>query len=61
MTDTPRGGDASALLRCEDIVQEFRVRRRSAFGTATVAAVSGVSISVPRGQTYALVGETGSG
>jgi oligopeptide/dipeptide ABC transporter ATP-binding protein len=61
MTDTPQGGDASPLLRCEDIVQEFRVRRRSAFGIATVAAVSGVSISIPRGQAYALVGETGSG
>jgi oligopeptide/dipeptide ABC transporter ATP-binding protein len=60
MTDTPRTGD-DPLLRCDDIVQEFRVRRSGAFGTATVSAVSNVSISVPRGQIYAIVGETGSG
>ena len=60
MTGTPRSGD-DPLLRCEGIVQEFRVRQRGAFGTATVSAVSDVSISVARGQTYAIVGETGSG
>jgi len=60
MTDTPRTGD-DPLLLCEDIVQEFRVRRRGAFGSATVSAVSHVSVSVARGQTYAIVGETGSG
>jgi oligopeptide/dipeptide ABC transporter ATP-binding protein len=60
MTGTPRSGD-DPLLRCESIVQEFRVRRRGALGTATVSAVSDVSISVARGRTYAIVGETGSG
>ncbi len=60
MTDTTRAGD-EPLLRCEDIVQEFRVRRRGAFGTSAVSAVSDVSVSVARGRTYAIVGETGSG
>jgi oligopeptide/dipeptide ABC transporter ATP-binding protein len=60
MTGTPQAGPGP-LLSCEDIVQEFRVRRRGGFGTATVTAVSHVSIAVPRGQTYAIVGETGSG
>jgi oligopeptide/dipeptide ABC transporter ATP-binding protein len=60
MTDIPRTGD-DPLLRCEDIVQEFRVRRHGSFGLATVSAVSNVSISIAPGQTYAIVGETGSG
>jgi oligopeptide/dipeptide ABC transporter ATP-binding protein len=60
MTGTPRTGD-DPLLRCEDIVQEFRVRRHGTFGMASVSAVSDVSVSVDRGQTYAIVGETGSG
>jgi oligopeptide/dipeptide ABC transporter ATP-binding protein len=60
MTDTPPTGD-DPLLRCEDIVQEFRVRRHGSFGMATVSAVSDVSVSVGRGEVYALVGETGSG
>jgi len=60
MTDTPQASQ-DPLLLCEDIVQEFRVRRRGGFGTATVSAVSHVSVVVPRGQTYAIVGETGSG
>lgn len=49
------------MLECEDVVQEFRVPRRGSLGRATVSAVSGVSLSIARGQTYAIVGETGSG
>lgn len=48
------------VLQCEDIVQEFRVRRRG-LGRATVSAVAGVSLEISRGETLAIVGETGSG
>jgi len=48
-------------LKVDDLVQEFRVRRRGEATKATVSAVDGVSLEIPVGQTYAIVGETGSG
>jgi oligopeptide/dipeptide ABC transporter ATP-binding protein len=57
---TPAGDD---LVRVENMVKHFPVRtsglvRRT---VGQVQAVDGVSLSIPRGQTLGLVGETGSG
>lgn len=58
--ETTRPG--SALLEVHDLVKDFPVRRglrRRA--RSVVSAVAGVSFTVPRGQTFALVGESGCG
>jgi oligopeptide/dipeptide ABC transporter ATP-binding protein len=56
------GGDATATrLRVTDLVQEFTVKGSRPFARAQVSAVAGVSFSIARGETFALVGETGSG
>ena len=56
------GGDKSpTLLRVTDLVQEFTVKGSRPFARARVSAVAGVSFSIARGETFALVGETGSG
>jgi len=56
------GGDTPpALLRVTDLVQEFTVKGSRPFARARVSAVAGVSFSIARGETFALVGETGSG
>jgi oligopeptide/dipeptide ABC transporter ATP-binding protein len=52
--------ESEPLLVCEDIVQEFTVRKGN-FGHGIVSAVDHVSFSIPRGGTLAIVGETGSG
>jgi peptide/nickel transport system ATP-binding protein len=49
------------LLRVTDLVQEFTVKGSRPFRRARVSAVAGVSFSIARGETFALVGETGSG
>lgn len=49
------------VLECTDVVQEFRVKGPRPFRRAVVSAVAGVSFRVFRGETFALVGETGSG
>jgi peptide/nickel transport system ATP-binding protein len=50
------------VLECVDVVQEFEVRgTRSGGGRAVVSAVDQVTFSVAKGETYAVVGETGSG
>lgn len=66
MTDTASDNGQPALLEVRDLVKHFPVRRsfseilRRAPGRA-VRAVDGVSFRVGRGQTLALVGESGCG
>ena len=55
---SPPAGD---LLQVTDLVQEFTVKGSRPFARARVSAVAGVSFSIARGETFALVGETGSG
>jgi oligopeptide/dipeptide ABC transporter ATP-binding protein len=55
------GGQSPTLLRVTDLVQEFTVKGSRPFARARVSAVAGVSFSIARGETFALVGETGSG
>jgi len=51
--------NAEPILRVTDLVKEFRVRDLGR--SAVVHAVSGVSFHVLRGETLALVGESGCG
>jgi peptide/nickel transport system ATP-binding protein len=52
----------SALLEVNDLKKHFAVRSAPlGFGTALVRAVDGVSFHVERGETLALVGESGCG
>lgn len=51
--------NAEPILRVTDLVKEFRVRELGR--SAVVHAVSGVSFDVQRGETLALVGESGCG
>jgi peptide/nickel transport system ATP-binding protein len=52
----------SALLEVNDLKKHFRVRSgRLGLGSVRVRAVDGVSLSVARGETLALVGESGCG
>ncbi len=58
----PAGATGPAeLLRVTDLVQEFTVKGSRPFRRARVSAVAGVSFSIGHGETFALVGETGSG
>jgi oligopeptide/dipeptide ABC transporter ATP-binding protein len=57
----PEPATAGELLRVTDLVQEFSVKGSKPFQRARVSAVAGVSFSIARGETFALVGETGSG
>ena len=52
---------AGALLQVTDLVQEFTVKGSKPFQRGRVSAVAGVSFGIARGETLALVGETGSG
>jgi oligopeptide/dipeptide ABC transporter ATP-binding protein len=70
MTSTPvseeRAGDAAAdgdvLLQVDNLVKYFPVGSRSLSGKREhVHAVDGVSMTVRQGETYGIVGETGSG
>lgn len=57
-------GDGAAhelVLRCVDLVQEFKVRRAGGRAKGVVSALDHVSFEVNRGETLAIVGETGSG
>ncbi len=52
----------SAMLEVQDLVKDFPIRSGLRRGTrGRVSAVAGVSFTVPRGQTFALVGESGCG
>jgi oligopeptide/dipeptide ABC transporter ATP-binding protein len=57
------GNDAEELVRVENLVKYFPVRGSGLISrtVAHVQAVDGVSLSIPRGQTVGLVGETGCG
>ena len=58
---TTADGD-DVLLRVENVVKYFPVKRSGPFQEKEyVHAVDGVSLSVPRGQTFGVVGETGCG
>jgi oligopeptide/dipeptide ABC transporter ATP-binding protein len=52
---------AGPLLQVTDLVQEFTVKGSKPFQRGRVSAVAGVSFGIARGETLALVGETGSG
>ena len=58
VTDTTAAGQ---LLQVTDLVQEFTVKGSKPFQKGRVSAVAGVSFGIARGETLALVGETGSG
>lgn len=57
----PSSNGTPPVLEFDNVVQEFRVRRRGGYRHGTVSAVAGVSFTIERGATFAIVGETGSG
>src|ERR1700749_4999214 len=58
--DAPDGDDI--LLRVDSLVKHFPIKGTGWFREKEqVHAVDGVSLSVPRGQTFGVVGETGCG
>jgi oligopeptide/dipeptide ABC transporter ATP-binding protein len=58
--NTRPAAQSDDVLRIEDLHVTFSVRRGSA-KKAILTAINGVSLSVPRGQTLGLVGESGCG
>ena len=63
MTTTGDRRDAEPLVRLEHVVKEFRVKSAGIFSRTQerVHAVSDVTLDITRGETLALVGETGCG
>lgn len=61
MTHAPTSTDPEILLEAKDLRQHYTVGGGLFSKAATVKAVSGVSFSVPRGKTLAIVGESGCG
>jgi peptide/nickel transport system ATP-binding protein/oligopeptide transport system ATP-binding protein len=62
MTTNAQAADSDTLLRVENLSVRFSGRTKLFGGRgAEVAAVKGVSFSVPRGGTVGIVGESGSG
>jgi oligopeptide/dipeptide ABC transporter ATP-binding protein len=54
-------GNDDAILRVEDLAVTFRVRHGRAWGKKPLRAVNGVDLSLQRGRTLGLVGESGCG
>jgi oligopeptide/dipeptide ABC transporter ATP-binding protein len=57
----PGGAPAEPLLRAEGLVKHFPTGRRLFGGRRVVHAVNGVDFEIARGETFALVGESGCG
>ena len=59
----PPAGAAATLLSIEDLVKDFPVTKGVVLQRriGSVSAVASVSLAVPRGQTFGLVGESGCG
>jgi oligopeptide transport system ATP-binding protein len=60
---SPPGTIAPPLLQVENLARHFRAKTTLAFGgtTGVVRAVDGISFTLLRGETLALVGESGCG
>ena len=59
---TPAAADGDVLLRVQDLVKYFPVKSSAFFRQRDyVHAVDGVSLTVRRGETFGIVGETGCG
>ena len=54
-------GAGEVLLRAQDVVKEFPLRRQGFGPRLVVHAVDGVSLEVRRGETLGIVGESGCG
>jgi oligopeptide/dipeptide ABC transporter ATP-binding protein len=52
---------SETLLEIRDLKKHFRVRGGPLKASGTVRAVDGISFSIPAGETFALVGESGCG
>ena len=67
MTDTAeqqravRSTDQAPVLECEDISRRYRIKSGLFRAPEFIHAVNGVSLSVPRGEVLAIVGESGCG
>ena len=59
MSDPTDPGDT--LVRVDDLVKRFETRRLFLSAGPAVRAVDGVSLTIRRGETFGVVGETGSG
>ena len=63
MTQTERGAGTRELLRLEGVKKHYPVTSGLILQRAigVVKAVDGVSLTIPEGHTYSLVGESGCG
>jgi oligopeptide/dipeptide ABC transporter ATP-binding protein len=61
MEQLTRGSDSVPLLSAEAITKVFQARRGLLGRKVAVAAVSEVDLRIERGETFGMVGETGSG
>jgi peptide/nickel transport system ATP-binding protein len=53
--------DATSMLELRDVEVRFNLKRSGPFGAVPqLRAVDGVSLSIQKGQTMAIVGESGS-
>ena len=63
MSGHPPTGDAAPLVRVTDLVKHYPIRSGIVFrhDVGSVKAVDGISFDLARGETFALVGESGCG